>query len=244
FFHPLAVFEQRRQTDRRGASRDSNSNGFKNDRGTLRPNIPAPPGFSVPNRAPPPGFSSQERYENGFSSVASGNLFHGKPQFELRSARNADDVEFIDPAILAVGKGILPLEVNNTELGFNSILPPKFCATEGNRIQSLAHRDRRVFNNNLADGLSTMRDAYTSSRFPMQINNTSYSPFAHQQLRTPNILNSQWSDWQNVLNHSGMGIAEFVKNERFGHDSFIPMKEEHKFGLSSSNHLYTRPYGM
>ncbi|KAL0923045.1 hypothetical protein M5K25_007088 [Dendrobium thyrsiflorum] len=214
-----------------------------NSVGTLRPNIPAPPGFSVPSKAPPPGFSSQERYENGFSSVASGNMFHGNPplpsQFEPRSARNADDVEFIDPAILAVGKGILPLEVNNTELGFNSILPSKFCTTEGNRIQSLmqhsisAHHDRRVFNSNLADGLS--------SRFPMQINNTSYSsplPFTHQQLRTSNILNSQWSDWQNVLNHSGVGMAEFVKNERFG------MKDEHKFGLSSSNYLYTRPYGM
>lgn len=197
----------------------------------------APPGFLVPNRAPPPGFSSQERYEQGLRSTPLPS------RFELHSPRSAGEVEFMDPAILAVGKGILPLEVNNSGLGLNSIIPPQFCTTEGRRMQSLmqhpiaAHQDRRFFNND------NMHDAYSSSRFPMQINNTSYSPFTHRQVRTSNVSNSQWTDRQNMLNDSGMGMAEMFKNERFGHDNFVPM-EELKFRLSSSNYLYTKPYGM
>lgn len=166
------------------------------------------------------------------------NLFRRSPlptQFELHSPRSAAEVEFIDPAILAVGKGILPLEVNNSGLGLNSIIPSQFCTTEGRRIA--ANQDRRFFNND------NMYDAYSSSRFPLQINNISYSPFTHHQPRTSNLSNSQWSDWQNVLNDGGMGMAEMFKNGIFGHDNFVPM-EELKFRLSNSNYLYTKPYGM
>lgn len=192
-----------------------NSSAQELFRGTLQSKIPAPPGFSLPNRAPPPGFSSQERYEHAYSSFPD-NSFHGSllpNQFELHSIRNAGDVEFIDPAILAVGKGIHPLELNNSGLGSAFVIPPQFSSSEGKiKMQS-----------------SSIHDSYISSRFPEQIN-TNYSPFIHrQQLTTPNILNNQWSGWQ---------------NEQFGHDNFILINNEHKFMLSSSNGRYVRPYGM
>lgn len=192
---------------------------------------------------------------NAFLLLFVDNIFRGTrlpSRSELHSPRNVSDVEFIDPAILAVGKGVLPLEANNSGFGLNSIIPSQFCPTEGNRIQPFmqhsiaAQNDRIFFNNynNIADGSPIMHDAQISSRFPVQNNSPSYSPIARHEVRASNLLNNRYSDWRNVLNDSRIGMADIIKNERFGNDNFIPRKEENKFSLSCSNYLYTRPYGM
>ncbi|XP_020574431.1 uncharacterized protein LOC110020616 isoform X2 [Phalaenopsis equestris] len=230
--------------------KNSSLSSSNNPAGTPRPKMPAPPGFSVPNKGPPPGFSSQERYENSHKSATSENLFQGSTPnpFNL----NAGDVEFIDPAILAVGKNLLPLEANDSGFGLTSNAASQFRTTESNNIQPLmqysisAFKDQRFSNNNnIVGGLSTMNDVYFSSRFPAQFHNPSHLPFTQPQLRTSTILNNQSRDLWNVLNDREMGMTEIVQNERFGHDSYIiPGKEEHSFRLSSSNYLYSRPYGM
>ncbi|KAF8051702.1 hypothetical protein N665_1682s0007 [Sinapis alba] len=79
----------------------------------VRSQVSAPPGFSAPSKLPPPGFSSHER-ANMSSDFVSGtrlldsstvlrNAYHVPPS--SRNLNTAGDIEFIDPAILAVGRG-------------------------------------------------------------------------------------------------------------------------------------------
>ncbi|XP_057449070.1 uncharacterized protein LOC130740465 isoform X3 [Lotus japonicus] len=79
-----------------------------------RAQVSAPPGFSVPSRPPPPGFSSHERMEQAFDSITGNSLLdHSsllRNSYQTSSAGNiggVGDLEFMDPAILAVGKGRL-----------------------------------------------------------------------------------------------------------------------------------------
>ncbi|CAN8315166.1 unnamed protein product [Cochlearia groenlandica] len=74
--------------------------------------VAAPPGFSVPSRPPPPGFASNGREQqsfNGFSGnhrLSDSKLF-GSPYQSLPIENNGSgvrDVQFIDPAIMAVGR--------------------------------------------------------------------------------------------------------------------------------------------
>ncbi|KAJ1395105.1 hypothetical protein SESBI_33632 [Sesbania bispinosa] len=63
-----------------------------------RAQISAPPGFSVPSRSPPPGNSLLDPsflLRNSYQTSSNGNI------------GGAGDIEFMDPAILAVGKGRL-----------------------------------------------------------------------------------------------------------------------------------------
>ncbi|KAJ6799819.1 uncharacterized protein M6B38_203740 [Iris pallida] len=104
--------------------------------GVSRANVSVPPGFSVPNRAPPPGFSSHDRYDQDFNTCSEISPFCGSnhSQFHAYSTGNAGNVEFIDPAILAVGKGRSSLRVNNTEIGLGSTFPSQLNAFESEQI--------------------------------------------------------------------------------------------------------------
>ncbi|KAK6163277.1 hypothetical protein DH2020_000141 [Rehmannia glutinosa] len=79
-----------------------------------RSQISAPPGFSVPNRAAPPGFNSHERTEQILESVSGNHMIDAssflRNQYQPPSSSNNNfsngEIEFMDPAILAVGRGI------------------------------------------------------------------------------------------------------------------------------------------
>ena len=170
-------------------------------------------------------------------------------QFQVNSTSNAGDVEFIDPAILAVGKGRLPLKVNNTGLGSRSAFHPQFSTSESDaRIQLLmqqsisASQDPRI-QNHIGDRFLQLDDAYTTSRFAAQ--NPSFSPFAQLPHQQPsNILNSQWNGWNDMQIGNGMGIPEVLRNERFGLNNYFPVNEEPKLHLPSSGDIYNRAFGM
>ncbi|KAJ4891205.1 RNA binding (RRM/RBD/RNP motifs) family protein [Raphanus sativus] len=77
--------------------------------------VTAPPGFSVTSRPPPPGFSSNGREQqtlNGFSGnhrYSESPVYNTTPYHQSLPIENnggVRDVEFLDPAILAVGQGI------------------------------------------------------------------------------------------------------------------------------------------
>eukprot|EP00252_Welwitschia_mirabilis_P021406 TRINITY_DN5496_c0_g1_i5.p1 TRINITY_DN5496_c0_g1~~TRINITY_DN5496_c0_g1_i5.p1 ORF type:complete len:837 (+),score=207.79 TRINITY_DN5496_c0_g1_i5:195-2705(+) len=97
-----------------------------------RPHVSAPPGFSVPTRTssiPPPGFSPHAKVDRMYdwtkgSGQSNGgsvnqdafllspntysNSFSSLHQYGANGSSN--DLEFIDPAIMAVGRGKLPTE--------------------------------------------------------------------------------------------------------------------------------------
>ncbi|KAL3649363.1 hypothetical protein CASFOL_005766 [Castilleja foliolosa] len=78
--------------------------------------IPAPPGFSMPSRLPPPGFTSHEGTYPILDRFTGNHMFNTssspRNNYQTSSVGNNTtsngDIEFIDPAILAVGKGTLP----------------------------------------------------------------------------------------------------------------------------------------
>ncbi|KAJ0248296.1 RNA binding [Hirschfeldia incana] len=88
----------------------------------VRSQVPsAPPGFSSPSKLPPPGFSSHERANMSSDFISGTRLL--EPSSVLRNAyhipppssnlNTAGDVEFIDPAILAVGRGRIQNAMEN-----------------------------------------------------------------------------------------------------------------------------------
>ncbi|KAL0417771.1 UNVERIFIED_CONTAM: hypothetical protein Sradi_1190600 [Sesamum radiatum] len=93
----------------------SHSHISSNKLSVSRSQISAPPGFSVPSRVPPPGFRSHERTEQILESLSGNHILDAasllRNQYQTPSSGNTfgnGDIEFMDPAILAVGKGTLP----------------------------------------------------------------------------------------------------------------------------------------
>ncbi|KAJ7947752.1 RNA binding (RRM/RBD/RNP motifs) family protein [Quillaja saponaria] len=90
---------------------DSGYAGFSSNKlsASSRAQISAPPGFSVPSRLPPPGFSSHERVDQAYDPLSGNSLLDASSL--LRNSYQAPitgniggtgDIEFMDPAILAV----------------------------------------------------------------------------------------------------------------------------------------------
>ncbi|XP_050212942.1 uncharacterized protein LOC126664549 isoform X2 [Mercurialis annua] len=161
-----------------------------------RSQISAPPGFSVPSRAPPPGFSSHERMDQYFDGISGSHLLDSSSL--LRSTYQAPptgnispngDIEFMDPAILAVGKGRLQAGLNNQGLDIRSSFPQQLSAFENDpRLQLLMQRSfsphQNFRYNDLGDNLSSLTDSYgISSRFVDQSQMNSLSPFMQVPLQ-------------------------------------------------------------
>nr|CAD1817578.1 unnamed protein product [Ananas comosus var. bracteatus] len=106
------------------ATNSSSALTFDRPTGASRSKISAPPGFSTPNRAPPPGFSSQDRLNQVYDTPYSENNLFGD-HYQSHIAGNPGDIEFIDPAILAVGKGRMP-GVNDSGLDLKSGFPAQY----------------------------------------------------------------------------------------------------------------------
>lgn len=124
-----------------------------------RSQFSAPPGFSVPTRIPPippPGFSPQLRTDRPYESTAGPVFSNGTQDHDASAAfqstysnpysllhqtlgnSSSNDVEFIDPAIMAVGRGKLPLGQQNQPVSaaYDSVFPMQDLANS-NFSQSL-----------------------------------------------------------------------------------------------------------
>ncbi|KAG1365704.1 hypothetical protein COCNU_12G007040 [Cocos nucifera] len=224
--------------------------------GVSRAKISAPPGFSAPSRVPPPGFSSQDRFNQAYDTTYSDNHLVGSPslgnQYEAHLTGTPDDVEFIDPAILAVGKGRMPLGVHNSGLSSKSAFPSPFSTSSSDpRLQLLMQQSISSYQNlripdHIGDRFLPLNDNYITSRLSAQ-NHGSLSPFmqmSHQQPISAHISNGQWGGWNDVRNGREMGMPDILRNERFGLNNFYSGNEEHKFQISSSPDLYNRAFGL
>ncbi|XVF46415.1 hypothetical protein PTKIN_Ptkin03bG0024800 [Pterospermum kingtungense] len=220
-----------------------------------RAQISAPPGFSVPSRAPPPGFSSHERVDHAFDK--SGNHLMDSSSL-LRNSYHAPanggiggpgDIEFMDPAILAVGKGRLQGGLNNSGLDMRSNFPAQLGPYENDaRFQLLMQRSLSPHQNlrfDVGDSFSSLNDSYgISSRLmdQSQVNNMSpYAQLSLQQSRNSLMSNGHWDGWNEVQGGNGLGVGVAVRNERLGFNKFYSGYEDSKYRMGD---LYNRTFGM
>ncbi|RVW56780.1 CCR4-NOT transcription complex subunit 4 [Vitis vinifera] len=223
-----------------------------------RAQISAPPGFTVPSRAPPPGFSSHERTEQAFDAI-SGNhlldtssLLRNPYQTPSGNIASAGDIEFIDPAILAVGKGRLPGGLNNPALDMRSNFHPQLSAFENEaRLQLLMQRSLSPHQNlrfaDIGEGFSPLGDAYgIPSRLMEQSQASNISPFAQlslQQSRNAIMSNGHWDGWNEIQSGNDLNMAELLRNERLGYNKFYTGYEDSKFRMPTSGDLEPKMTG-
>ncbi|XP_055832731.1 uncharacterized protein LOC129901544 isoform X2 [Solanum dulcamara] len=153
-----------------------------------RPQMSAPPGFSAPNRAPPPGFTSHyERMEQNFDSFHASHLRDTSSLHNIHQAPQVGhvtngDIEFMDPAILAVGKGF-PNGLHLSSLDMSSSCPPQSNTFQNEgTLQLLMQRSLTAHQNqsfaDTRDMFSPFGDAYgISSRGVEQTLTNNQPPF-------------------------------------------------------------------
>ncbi|GFZ17947.1 RNA binding (RRM/RBD/RNP motifs) family protein [Actinidia rufa] len=222
-----------------------------------RTQVSAPPGFSLPSRVPPPGFVSHEKMEPTFDAISlnssldasssTRNLYQAPP---TENVGTTGDIEFMDPAILAVGKGILPVGPNNAaSLDMRSNFSSQLSAFENEaRLQLLMQRSLSPLQNhrlaNLGDGIAPFSDAY---RIPSRITEqtmTSYAPPSRQSRTSLIMSNGQWDSWNKVQSGNGLGMVEILRTERLGFNKLYSGYDDSKYRMPSLGDLYNRTYGI
>ncbi|KAG8387741.1 hypothetical protein BUALT_Bualt02G0052900 [Buddleja alternifolia] len=227
-----------------------------------RSQISAPPGFSAPSRAAPPGFTSHERRDQFFETLSGNHMFDASSllrnqyQTPTPSSGNAfsnGDIEFMDPAILAVGKGTLPGGMNGPSFDTRSNFSPQLSTYEEARFQSFLQRSNLPHQNqrftDLGDNFSTLGNGYgIPSRVMEQTLSNNISPFSHftlPQSRSGITSNGQWDRWNEAQNgNNNLGMAELLRNERLGFNKFYGGYEDSKIRMPNSGNLYNGTYGI
>ncbi|KAE9593225.1 putative transcription factor C2H2 family [Lupinus albus] len=222
-----------------------------------RAQVSAPPGFSVPSRPPPPGFSSHERVGHAFDSISGNSLLdHSsmRNSYQTPSAGNigsAGDVEFMDPAILAVGKGRHQSTLNSPAMDMRSNFRPQLNHFETEaRLQLLMQRSLSTQQNprypEIGESLSQLGDSYgISSRLDQQVNNLAPFPRLSLQQSTNAVLsNGQWDGWNGVQTGNNLEVAELLRNERLGFNKFYSGYDDSKYRMPNSGDLYNRTFGI
>ncbi|XP_039007242.1 uncharacterized protein LOC120134937 [Hibiscus syriacus] len=222
--------------------------------------LSAPPGFSVRSRAPPPGFSSIERVNHGFDSTSGNHLMDSSSllRYSYQAPQSGGiggpgDIEFIDPAILAVGKGIIQGGLNDPGLDMRSNFAQQLGPNENEaRFQLMMQRSLSPHQNlryDVGDSFSCLNDSYgISSRLMDQSQVNNMSPFAQLSLQqsrnTHNVSNGHWDRWNEIQGGNGLGVAELLRNERLGFNKFYSGYEGSKYRMPTSDDLYNRTFGM
>ncbi|CAH8333796.1 unnamed protein product [Eruca vesicaria subsp. sativa] len=228
-----------------------------------RPQVSAPPGFSTPSRLPPPGFSSHERA--GLSSdTAPGTRFLDSASL-LRNAyqvpspvgnqSGASDIEFVDPAILAVGRGMVNAELDMRS-GFSSQMNSYGNETglQMLRQQSWSAAQQQVngFHHDPRNLSSSPIDPYgfNSRLMDHQAQGSSLSPFSQHSRQQPSAnpvsSNGHWDKWNESQSVNSLSMTELLRNERLGFSGSLYNNgyEEPKFRVPSPGDAYSRTYGM
>ncbi|XP_061363165.1 uncharacterized protein LOC133306805 isoform X2 [Gastrolobium bilobum] len=224
-----------------------------------RAQVSTPPGFSVPSRPPPPGFSSHERVEQNFDSITGNSLLdHSsilRNSYQTPSTGNiggAGDIEFMDPAILAVGKGRFQGALNSPVLDMRSNFMPQLNYFENEaRLQLLMQRSlvpqQNLRFSEIGNTFSQLGGSYgISSRLDQsQVNDVSPFPqLSLQQSTNAALSNGHWDGWNEVQSGNGLGVAELLRNERLGFNKFYSGYDESKYRMQNSGDLYNRTFGM
>lgn len=170
------------------------------------------------------------------------NPYQASPSGNISSS---NDIELIDPAILAVGKGRLPSPngVNNSGMDIRPNFHVQTPYENDSRFQLLMQRSLSPHQNlrytEPMDNLSHVNDAFgLTSRHMEQSQSSNVYPFPQfsvQQNRNMVASNGHWDSWSGVQAQNDINIAELLRNDRLGFN---------KFGMASSGDLYNRTFRM
>lgn len=191
-------------------------------------------------------------------------------QYCAPSAVNINDFDFIDPAILVVGRGKSTNALNNSgiETRPTSTLQPMSYEDEARlwllmqqsasghqdpnylmqETQSAAHQELR-FSGLLGDGFSpTGNDFGISSRLTDQRQNYGPSPFftesSQQKYGNRHISNGYLQGLDDAGLRSDVGTAEIQRNERLGLNKLFPGYGDITWQMPSRSDVYSRVYGL
>ncbi|XP_048598129.1 uncharacterized protein LOC125578995 [Brassica napus] len=227
-----------------------------------RPQVSAPPGFSAPSKLPPHVFSSHERVRLSSDSATSIYLFDTASFMRnayqsippVGNSTGVNDIEFADPAILAVGKGMINIDLDMRS-GFSSQINSFGNETglQMLRQQSMsAAQQVNGFHHNLRNLSPSPTDPciFSSRLMDHQTQRSTLSHFSKLQRQQPSanpvLSNCHWDKWNEGQSLKSLGIAELLRNERLGFNGSLYSNgyEEPKFRIPSPGDAYNRTYGM
>lgn len=179
------------------------------------------------------------------------NQYQAPPTGNMVS--NEDDIEFIDPAILAVHKGNVPSGHNPSGLNVTSGFPLQLSTSENEgRLQFLMQSSLSPLKNqrfpDTGDSFSAFGDPYRiPSGFLEQTLSSNLSPFSSvgvPESRNSVMSNGNWHTWNRINGRNDLGVSELLQTERLGLNKLYTGYEDSKFGMTNSGNLYSRPYGF
>ncbi|GMI94292.1 hypothetical protein like AT3G45630 [Hibiscus trionum] len=217
---------------------------FSSSPSILSNKLSAPPGFCVPSRAPPPGFSSIERVNNGFdpTSAIANHLMDSsslsRNSYQAPQSGGPGDIEFIDPAILAVGKGRIQGGLNIPGLDMRSNFVQQLGPYENEaRFQLLMQRSPPTHQNlryDVGDNFSFLNGISSRLMDQSQVNMSPFAQLSLQQSR------NSWDGWNEVQGGNGLGVVELLRNERLGLNKLYSGYDR----MPTSGEVYNRTFGM
>lgn len=169
--------------------------------------------------------------------------------YQVQMDGSPGDVEFIDPAILAVGKGRMSVGTNNPNFGVRSTLPSPIIPTDA-RLHLLKQHSLSSFQNfgipdAMVDTFLPFGDAYVTSRLSVE-NHSSLPAIAQmpfQQLSSAQFLSQQRDGLNNLWSTgSNMGMSDPLRAERFGRNLYSTI-EEQKLHFANGD-IYNRDFRM
>ncbi|OEL34177.1 hypothetical protein BAE44_0004804, partial [Dichanthelium oligosanthes] len=164
--------------------------------------------------------------------------------YQAPFGRHTSDIEFNDPAILAVGKGRMPgigdsgLVMKNTpafpaqlQTSYND---PRFQSRMQPNVQS--HQNLR-FTDHMRDAFNPMNDNYLASRF-LQQSHGHVSPYAQmpQQPRNSQLTNGHLDGWSDLRQGNNNLMPDMSR--------MLYQSEVNNLHMLGSNDIYTRAFGM
>ncbi|CAM8898050.1 unnamed protein product [Rhodiola kirilowii] len=247
-------------------SRNEAAISFNRISASRSPPVSAPPGFSMPNRTvppPPPGFTSFERVDRTLNMPSEHSLNHSlfRSSSEALPSGNMysnGDIEFMDPAILAVGKGRLPVSGNSYDIDRRSNFISELGQFENEARLNLLMQRSLTPQRGLQNGLTYPADSYGLYLQQVeQSHGNNYSPFAQvsqqqqQQYGNGFLSNSSsngqhhdgWRDLDSQYANN-ITVADLIKNERLGFNKRYNGFEDAAFCMPTSADLYNRSFGM
>ncbi|KAJ1273658.1 hypothetical protein BS78_05G001600 [Paspalum vaginatum] len=196
------------------------------------------------------GFSSQDGPNQAYGSaypetllrdnVLGGSSNHYQAQF----GRRTSDIEFDDPAILAVGKGLMPgIGDSGLEMKSTTAFPAQLQTSNGDprfqlhmqpNVQSL--QNMRL-TDHMQDAFSSMNDNYLASRFVTQSHGP-VSPYAQmpQQPRNSQLTNGHWDGWSDLRRGNNIPTSDMSR--------MLYSNEVHNLHMLGSNDIYNRAFGI
>lgn len=175
-----------------------------------------------------------------FDDLLGINTSHYQPQL----ARQTSDIEFVDPAILAVGKGRMPgISDSGLEMKTSHTFPSQLQTSNDPRFQLLMQQNMPSHQNvgfaeHVQDAFNPMNDNYLASRLIPQNHGSlsSYTQMSLQQPRSSHLTNGHWDGWGDLRQGNNVSMPDMSR--------MLYPTEANNFHMLGSNDLYNRAFGL